>query len=231
MSVAILNSSNTYGGLFVSFTNPQTHTLYDGVNRMVVVWVATRAGDESTITAIDIDGVAMTNACQLQRGVLSAQLWYMLEEDLPWAENTLTVTYTGTTSRFGTAIMSLSGIKQTAPYDTGTRWNPLARYTYASYKAPLHGFVAQCNVQNNVGLSQYVGASFTNENVDTDCHDNMHIGGALHLDSPDRSGSDYNWTVDWQSDALSTICAGASWEASDYESVTRNPLCVQLGAG
>ena len=226
MSVALLNTSGQYGGLYTGVSRPVSHILYDGVNRMVAVWV----GGDTSVTPT-LNGVNMTNAVTYQSGRL-ASIWYMLENGLPWEESTISIDFTGgTPSRFGMAIGSFSGVKQQAPYDTGVRFNALEQYPYASYKSPLHGLVLQCNTQDGTTLNQKweYQNNWTQEIVDLDCHDNTHIGGVYQLNSLDKSGSDYNWRIDWESDALSTDCAGASWEASDYETYTRNPLCVQLG--
>ena len=224
MAITVLNSSGCWGGLWANYTNPTTHTLYDGVNRMVLVYLVTGAADNGTITGIDINGVSMTKVVGLGTD-RQAHIWSMMEADLPWGNNTLTITYTGATSRFGTTICSYAGVKQQAPTATATRFNPLERYPYVTLTTTQDSLVAMVTHLDGIGLNEWVG-DFQAELCDTACSTNVTIGVVHHLDA--NAGTN-NWNIDWTSNALSSYCAGATWALGGGEELTRNPLCVQLG--
>jgi hypothetical protein len=99
-----------------------SHTLVAGENRLIVVTFATENADLNySVSSVTYGGVSMVLAIQALLTYSDAQVWYLLEEDLPSnGSNTVSVTYTGTLTGFGCGggCFEYTGVAQEAPEAT-----------------------------------------------------------------------------------------------------------------
>lgn len=110
------NASGTSLGLSFS------HTLVAGDNRMVVVCVGYEANGSIDITGITYGGQAMTKAIDALTGTSGyrflAEVWYILEADLPAnGSNIVVINDTGSLDENSAFCAQYTGVAQTATVD------------------------------------------------------------------------------------------------------------------
>ena len=111
-----------------STANPMTlsHTIGGGTARLLVVGISAECNDGITVTGVTYNGQPLTKAASVQADtgtVGTADLWYLLEADLPAAgAYNVEVTTSGYTAKSVGAI-SLAGVAQQAPEASNTNTN------------------------------------------------------------------------------------------------------------
>ena len=121
----------------VSSDNPQTftHTIGGGTNRLLVVGISAECNEGISVTSVTYNGQGLTKAASAVADtgtVGTADLWYLLEADLPAAGTyNVEVTTSGYAVKSVGAI-SLEGVAQQAPEATNTNTNVGPEYISTS---------------------------------------------------------------------------------------------------
>jgi hypothetical protein len=120
-----------------SSDNPMTlsHTIGGGTNRLLLVGISAECNEGISVTSVTYNGQPLTKAASVEADtgtVGTADLWYLLEADLPVAgAYNVEVTTSGYTSKTVGAI-SMEGVAQQAPEASNTNTNVGPEYISTS---------------------------------------------------------------------------------------------------
>ena len=135
-------------------TNSTNHTLVAEWMRLIVVAISWYNAAGSGPSAALYGGVAMTAGGDTSQGNDGGvRMWYLLEKDMP-ADGVNAVTFTGSALHAKVSVMSFSGVKQQAPFDTFTTsggvWANFVKDSLVSERGgALHLFGATMIQYNN----------------------------------------------------------------------------------
>jgi len=135
------------------------HTLVSGSNRLVVVMIAAE-NSGATLTGVTYGGVAMTMAVRGPDTVDKAEIWYILEANLPAdGVNSVALTWDQTTGEHCMVyVKQYQNVSQAAPEDTDTaNEEPIADGNIATTVTPTSGalVVSVCEENNRVASTAY----------------------------------------------------------------------------
>ena len=157
MAISVLGSPHT----FEDPLDDESYSLPTGNNRLLVIWCGIKDAGQDDITGINFDSTAMTQAVESAWSSgdnCKAQIWYMLEADLPAGGSSYTVDFLealGAVAQCGGAILTFGNVKQQVPEDTD-------HYTYTNNDNPgrdltsTQGAMGICAVMVNNGGSDVI---------------------------------------------------------------------------
>lgn len=209
MAVTPLDSvSSQYGHADISYS------LSTGDNRIVVVWVGYYNTSGRDCTAVTFDGVAMTLGASSTQVYRDAQMWYMLEADLPAGGSSYTVSYTVTSDslpRFGTVVRSYQGVNQ-ALESTVTNAQTSVRYPSLSFTTSTGDLV----------LGAYTPSALKNcTPYDWDTEEaevGLVLADFCAVSGIEDSGTTETWNIDLANNSDDCVQAGISFK--EYTGVT-----------
>jgi len=104
-----------------SGTNSWSHTIGSGSNRLLVVCIAHENWTSDTVSGVTYDDVALTKAISKQEGANYAEIWYLLETDLPsTGAYTVVVTFPNAFIDSVCGAVSVDNVTQQAPEATAS---------------------------------------------------------------------------------------------------------------